>query len=223
MFDTRIFDNCEGKKYTDTVPHIGSDWQLVHDANHIHVFKHNNGAYTAILSTDDDNFIRFCDVQKNKKSIYLYNGIYDCVNTYRDIIITCNNDKILKQKYNTDLPVCVKLDEKTAIRNVYRRVRATKERYSVPVFNNSKQWRTIADDFDSCTDYIIIPNIWNNDTWDSEEGYQEIYDYIEEFIYTTVGYRSCYDFPTGKMITISWGFQKTPCGVSVIHHRGIDW
>lgn len=95
---------------------------------------------------------------------------------------------------------------------------------SVPLRNNEKQWRTVADDFDSRTDFIIIPDKWE-DLWDSEneEDYQTISDDIEDFVFTTVGYRSMYDFPTGKMITYNWYFTRTPCGVAVIHRCGIDW
>ena len=96
---------------------------------------------------------------------------------------------------------------------------------SVPVRNNDKEWRTVGDDDgEGATDFIIIPDRWGN-LWDSEDeyDYQSIVDDIEDFVYTTIGYRSGYDFPTGKMITLSWSFHRVPCGVAIIHHRGIDW
>ena len=96
---------------------------------------------------------------------------------------------------------------------------------SVPVRNNVKEWRTVGDDDgEGATDFIIIPDRWG-DLWESEDedDYQTIADDIEEFVFSTVGYRSGYDFPTGKMITLSWYFTRTPCGVAIIHRRGIDW
>lgn len=94
---------------------------------------------------------------------------------------------------------------------------------AVSLSNSCKSWRTVADDFDSCTDFIIIPDRWDNSAWNDEDGFREISEDIEDFVFSTVGYNSCYDFPTGKMITISWHFKRTQCGVIIIHRRGIDW
>lgn len=74
---------------------------------------------------------------------------------------------------------------------------------------------------DTSTDFIIIPDKWENLWGTEDEG--KIWDDIEEFIYTSVGYKSGYDFPTGQMITLRWGFHRTPSGVAIWHDRGIDW
>ena len=114
-------------------------------------------------------------------------------------------------------------DMKKELREFYKyQKKYNPDPLSVPLRNNEKQWRTVADpEGDTCTDFIIIPDRWT-ELWgtDAEE---EIYRDIEDFVYSTVGYDSCYEFPTGQMITLSWSFTRTPAGVAIIHRRGIDW
>lgn len=94
---------------------------------------------------------------------------------------------------------------------------------SIPVRNNVKEWRSVStDNGETRTDFIIIPDVWG-DLWETAEGYSQINDDIEELVFSTVGYRSAYDFPTGHIVTYTWGFNRVPCGVAVVHNCGIDW
>ena len=158
------------------------------------------------------------------------------IRSYNQIKTTIDiNNKFIKimedHNYNPKELEIVKKEMEKDLKAKCRDFYKYKKKYcidplSVPIRNNEKQWRTVANDNigDSCTDFIIIPDRWG-DLWnsDNEDDYQTISNDIEEFVFTTVGYRSMYDFPTGKMITISWDFKRIPCGVAVVHHRGIDW
>lgn len=117
-----------------------------------------------------------------------------------------------------------KKKQKESAREFYRYVNKWHtDPLSVPIRNNVKEWRTVYDpkEGDTRTDFIIIPDKWS-DLWGTDQE-QEIYDDIEDFVFSTVGYHSAYDFPTGKMITINWYFHRTPCGIAIVHRAGIDW
>ena len=223
--NTRIFDTSVGNPYPSVSENIPEGWQLVHDDGSVHVYKTEDKCYTAILATDNDNLVRYCDVKRlysdgKYYSIYLYNGIFDSIRTYTDIKNYHIMAKKIEEKYGIFDSVPVSLDLKMACRMVYHRDYI--DQLSVPVLNSEKAWRTVSDDAgDNCTDFIIIPDKWGN-LWGTEDE-EKIWDDIEEFIYDSVGYRSGYDFPTGKMITLRWGFHRTHSGVAIWHERGIDW
>ena len=123
----------------------------------------------------------------------------------------------IKKEYAADL--------KKYSREFYKyRAKYYPDPLSVPIRNNQEKWRTVSTDGETRTDFIIIPDKWG-ELWESEDenDYQQISDDIEEFVFSTVGYRSCYDFPTGQLVTYSWGFHRTPVGVAVFHNAGIDW
>lgn len=228
--NTVVFDNAIGNPVDLVIKCIPAEWDKAFSDRFIYVYRNNVVDAFAIFATDDDNVIRFCDVKKRQgngeyKSIWLYSGIYQNLNTFGDIAFVYDVEKTVTEKYNRPLPVCTSLDWKTAVRNVIHRYRNKPVYDSVPLRNNVKEWRTVADsDGEGATDFIIIPDKWG-DLWDSEaeEDYQSIADDIEDFVFSTVGYRSGYDFPTGKMITMSWHFKRIPAGVAVVHERGIDW
>lgn len=223
--NTKVFNNAVGNPYLSVSENIPEGWHLVHDDGSVHIYKTEDKRYTAILATDKDNFVRYCDVKRlfsdgKYYSIYLYSGIFDSIRTYNDIKSYYNMSKRLEKKCKIFGSVPVLMDFKTACRNVYND--DYNDQLSVPVLNNEKAWRTVSDDAgDTSTDFIIIPDKWENLWGTEDEG--KIWDDIEEFIYTSVGYKSGYDFPTGQMITLRWGFHRTPSGVAIWHDRGIDW
>ena len=110
---------------------------------------------------------------------------------------------------------------KESCRNFYR----TQDKFypdplSVPILNTKHIWRTVADRDsdgnicgDSCTDFIIIP--------DRGQTYEELEEYVQD--HCPYYYRHCHDFPTGRMITMSTYFNRTPVGIFIRHSRGIDW
>ena len=110
---------------------------------------------------------------------------------------------------------------KKAMREFYK----TEDNYnrdplSVPIRNTEHIWRTVADRYsdgricgDSCTDFIIIP--------DHGQTYEELDEYVR--YHCPYYYRHGHDFPTGQMITMSTYFTRIPCGIMVVHCRGIDW
>ena len=104
-------------------------------------------------------------------------------------------------------------DIKTASRDFYRRVnKYHTDPYSVPVFNDKKSWRSVSTDGgETRTDFIVIPDNGQTD------------DDIEEFIFTTVGHKSYYDFPTGQLVTLHYYIERIPLGIKIIHECGIDW
>lgn len=225
--NTTIFSNAVGTPIDQIVNNIPQEWHKVFSDRYVYVYRNNNTDAFAIFATDDDNVIRFCDVKKKREngeytSIWLYGGIYQNLNTFGDIAFVYDIDRFIEKKYNKPLPVCTQLDRKTAERNVIRRYRNKPVYDSVPILNNVKEWRTVStDNGETCTDFIIIPDKWG-ELWGTDDE-QEIYDDIEDFVYSTVGYDSAYDFPTGRMITLRWGFKRIPCGVAIVHERGIDW
>ena len=223
--ETTVFDRCTGKLYPLIEKDIPDNWLKVHEDKFIHVYKTADKGYTAILATDHDMFIRFCDVKRlmsdgKYHSIYLYNGLFDSVRTYKDIKSHMDIMKKLEHEYKKPCSVSMLYDFKVACRAVYGK--NTHDPLSVPVANDEKAWRTIySNNWGDCTDFIIIPDQWGNLWGTDDEG--QIWDDIEQFVYDTVGYRSGYDFPSGKMITLRWGFHRVLCGVAVWHDRGIDW
>lgn len=225
--NTTVFCYAVGTPVDQIINNIPEEWNKVFSDRFIHVYRNNSVDAYAIFATDDDNIIRFCDVKKKREngeytSIWLYSGIFQNMNTFGDIKFVYDVEKSVTERYNLPVPVCTKLDWKTAVRNVFRRYRNKPVYNSVPIRNNEKQWRTVADpEGDTCTDFIIIPDRWT-ELWETDAE-EEIYRDIEDFVYSTVGYDSCYEFPTGQMITLSWSFTRTPAGVVIIHRRGIDW
>ena len=135
----------------------------------------------------------------------------------------------LEKFYGSNIPEDVKRYEKddyNSFKAECRKFYRNNEKYnpdplSVPI-RNKEQWRTVSsDDGETCTDFIIIPDKWG-DLWGTDDE-QGIYDDIEDFVFSTVGYYSAYDFSTGRMITLRWSFKRIPCGVAIVHERGIDW
>lgn len=140
----------------------------------------------------------------------IYNRVVDRIKRHHDGIIPDTEKNGLLEWKN---------EIKEGCRAFYR----TYDRYhpdplSVPIRNEKGGWRTVSDRDsdgkifgDSCTDFIIIQDNGQTD------------DDIKEFVYSTVYCHSPYDFPTGRMVTYSWGFTRTRCGIAITHRRGIDW
>ena len=188
---TTIFDNCIGKAFESVSTCFHNDWNNTYSDKYTHIFKNEQESAIAIILLDDDGFIRYCDVKKKR------NG-----EKYRII-----SDKRFK---DYRIPLCTQADFRIACRNIYHR--PSKDRLSVPVSNNKKVWRTIADpEGDTSTDFIIIPD--NGQTKGE----------IEQFGYDTVYCPSNYWYSTGRVITLSWDYKKLPCGIAIIHRTGIDW
>lgn len=154
------------------------------------------------------------------------------IRSYRDIKSTIFHNKALiahLEKRNIDPKTIeeIKAEQAEDLKKDTREFYHYQQKYypdplSVPICNNKKEWRTVSDDNgETCTDFIIIPDRWS-DLWGTDEE-QEIYDDIEDFIFSTVGCYSAYEFPTGRMITLRWAFKRVPCGVAITHERGIDW
>lgn len=211
--NTTIFDNCIGKAFESVNACFNNDWNNTYSDKYTHILKNEQESAIAIILLDDDGFVRYCDVKKKRngekyKSIYLYSGLFT-MSTHKDIK---NVYKIISDKRFKDyrIPLCTQADFRVACRNIYHR--PSKDRLSVPVSNNKKVWRTIADpEGDTSTDFIIIPD--NGQT--KEE--------IEQFVYDTVYCPSNYCYSTGRVITLSWDYKKLPCGIAIIHRTGIDW
>lgn len=145
------------------------------------------------------------------------------IRSYREIKNHIDGHNIMiseiKKHYNGIIPkeIAQYINEqekqfKLDCREFYRHIcKWHKDFLSVPI-RNDKQWRTVSDDNgETCTDFIILPNDGQTD------------EDIEQFVYDTVYCPSYYDFPTGRMITLHWSFKRIPCGIAIIHERGIDW
>lgn len=225
--NTTTFSNAVGTPVDQIINNIPQEWHKVFSDRYVYVYRNNTVDAFAIFATDDDNIIRFCDVKKKDstgeyKSIWLYNGIYQNLNTLDDIKVIHDIKRIVEKNSKAPLHFCTQLDMKTAERNVIRKYRNKPVYDSVPILNDVKEWRTVStDNGETCTDFIIIPDKWG-ELWGTDDE-QEIYDDIEDFVFSTVGCYSAYDFPTGRMITLRWSFKRIPCGVAIIHERGIDW
>lgn len=223
--DFSVFNDIIGTPFDSFRTRLPAEWEQVDSDKYIHVFKTTDRKYLVIIACDNDGIIRYDDEKKldrdgKYQSIYMYSGIFGSVHCYRDIKIHMDITRKLEQKYNTPLDPCTSLQFKTVCRKIYNQ--KSFDRLSAPIANSSKSWRTVADpEGDSCTDFIVIPDRWS-DLWGTDDE-EQIWEDIEDFIYTTVGYQSGYDFPTGQMITLSWSFKRIPAGVAVVHHRGIDW
>jgi len=228
------FLNCEGKPVAEIEALIfekWNTWQKVNNDPLIRVFANLHEykkQYKAIVACDDDMIIRYIDIKSSKDGKtwshdYMYSGVYQNLNNFEDIRFICEVENKLSARTGTKLPVCMEYSKKLAIRDVLNKINSYKQDpLSVPLRNSSKQWRTVSDDDGECsTDFIIIPDKWG-DLWGTEDEYL-ISDDIEDFIFTTVGYHSGYDFPTGKTITLRWSFKRLPCGVGIVHDRGINW
>ncbi len=197
---------------------LPSDWKKVNHDPIIRVYQNADQHLKAIIACEADGTIRSHDVKKFKdgvwKSIYMYNGFYTNVHSYGDIIFIRSIDNAIEERYGQKTPEWMLFDRKRAERAVYRRYtrKFSHDPFSVPLCNNHKQWRTVSDnDGETCIDFIIIPDNGHTD----EE--------IEDFVHDTVYCYSAYDFPTGRMITTFFSYSRVPCGIAIIHHRGIDW
>jgi len=224
--NTTIFDNAVGMPVPKIIESIPAEWHKVYNNEYIYVYRHNTVEAVALFACNDDQIVRTCDVKRKRdgkfESIYLHTGLFENLDSYRDIKADEDIVKRLEKNHGVSFPVCFQLERKLAVRRFYQRVNNRPEYNSVPLRNNKKEWRTVSDEPDSRTDFIIIPDIWG-DLWETEEGYAQINEDIEELVFSTVGYRSMYDFPTGHIVTYTWGFKRVPCGVAVVHTCGIDW
>lgn len=146
-------------------------------------------------------------------SIRSYNAIKEYINA-RNIAVG-----VITKKYGT-VPSDVlgfwkneDIEFKKQCREFYRIVnKYHTDPYSVPVFNDKKSWRSVSTDGgETRTDFIVIPDNGQTD------------DDIEEFIFTTVGHKSCYDFSTGQLVTLHYYVERIPLGIKIIHECGIDW
>ena len=144
---------------------------------------------------------------------------YEVYNRCINFIKSQNNGKIPETEVNGLLQW--ERDIKAACRHFYKNYdRLYPDPLSVPICNTKHIWRTVADRDsdgkicgDSCTDFIIIP--------DHGQTHDELKEYVQD--HCPYYYRSSYDFPTGQMITMSTYFTRIPCGIMVVHCRGIDW
>ena len=157
------------------------------------------------------------------------------IRSYREMRTEAEVNRVIihtiAAEYNGNIPekvqACIKKIEdgfKKDCREFYKhREKYYPDPLSVPLRNNVKAWRTVADpdEGDCCTDFIIIPDKWQG-LWDTEDE-QTIYDEIEQFVYDTVGYDSPYPYPVGRVITLRWSFVRTPAGIAIVHRRGLDW
>ena len=210
------------------------NWKRINDDPHIRVYANLHEypkQYKAIVACDGKGLVRSCEVKVRGKdgtweNYYLYDGVYQSLRTYSDVKLAHLVEDDFDRRIKQNRPEWMKFDLKRAEREVYRKYhkKFSHDPYYVPLLNNSKEWRTVSDDGgESCTDFIIIPNTWDDELWETEEGYEQINEDIEDFVFSTVGYRTSYDFSTGLVVTMSWSFKRLSCGVAIVHNRGIDW
>jgi len=224
--DTTIFCNAIGMTVFELTSKIPEDWHNVYNDNFVFVYRHNTADAFCIFACDNNRIVRTLDIKKKKngkyESIFIHTGLFENLDSYNAI----KNDEDIMERiakiYGNKFPVCFELERKLALRRFYQKMDGKPVYNSTSLCNNNKQWRTVSDNGNECTtDFIIIPDKWT-DLWGTDDE-QTIYDDIEDFVYSTVGYDSGYDFPTGREITLRWSFKRLPCGVGIVHDRGIDW
>lgn len=138
---------------------------------------------------------------------------YKSYNMIVQLIKDRNNGTIPDQEKNGLLEW--EREIKDACRDFYRKYdKYHPDPLSVPIRNDSNAWRSVSsNDGEYVYDFIIIK--------DNGQTYEELEEYIQD--HCPYYYPSVYEFPTGRTVTLRTYSTRIPCGISIIHERGIDW